>query len=76
LPLKFDARIWTERDLELPGFPIIIIGILFMMHTNAVKTFYLSALFKATPRGSLSFPINLFCSYFKIFSIGSFLHFI
>ena len=46
-PLKFDAIILIDKDLELPGLPIISIGILFIKHTKVVKTFSLKAKFIA-----------------------------
>ena len=45
--MRFDAKIFTERDLELPGFPIIRIGILFMIQANVVKVFSFKAKFYA-----------------------------
>lgn len=40
-PLRFELIILIERDLELPGFPIIKIGILFIKQIKVVNTFYL-----------------------------------
>ena len=42
LPLKFELIILIDSDFELPGLPIIKIGILFMIHIRVVKTFYRS----------------------------------
>lgn len=41
-PLKLELIILIERDFELPGFPMIKMGILFIKHTKVVNTFYLS----------------------------------
>lgn len=43
LPFKFEARILIERDLELPGLPIIKMGILFIIQTKVVKVFSIRA---------------------------------
>jgi len=48
LPFKFDARIRIDRDLELPGLPMMSMGILFMMQTKEVKVFSLRAVLIAT----------------------------
>jgi hypothetical protein len=47
LPLRLEDKSSAVKDLEHPGAPTIIIGILFIMQTNAVKVFYLSARFIA-----------------------------
>jgi len=47
VPSKFDAKMFTDRDLELPGFPIIKIGILFIIQTKVVKIFSFRAEFSA-----------------------------
>jgi hypothetical protein len=39
------------NDLEQPGIPTIIIGSLFIIQTNEVKTFYLNDKFNAIPSG-------------------------
>jgi len=41
-PLKFELIILMDKDFELPGLPMIRIGILFIKQTKVVKTFYLS----------------------------------
>lgn len=41
-PLKLELIILIDNDLELPGLPMIKIGILFIKQTSVVKTFYLS----------------------------------
>lgn len=41
-PLRLELIMRIESDLELPGLPIIRIGILFIKQTNVVNTFYLS----------------------------------
>jgi hypothetical protein len=41
-PLKLELIILMERDLELPGLPMMRMGILFIRQTKVVNTFYLS----------------------------------
>ena len=42
-PFKVEFSIFIERDFELPGWPIINIGILFMRQTKELKTFSIKA---------------------------------
>lgn len=46
-PFKLDARILTDKDLELPGAPIRRTGILFIIQTKVVKVFSFRAVFIA-----------------------------
>ena len=46
-PLKLELIILIDNDLELPGLPMIKMGILFIKQTSVVKTFYLSEKFIA-----------------------------
>jgi hypothetical protein len=43
-PLRFESNILIEMDLELPGFPIMRIGILLMRQIRVEKRFYIKAL--------------------------------
>jgi hypothetical protein len=47
LPLKLEINILIESDLELPGLPMMRMGILFMMQTIEVKIFSIRAELKA-----------------------------
>jgi hypothetical protein len=42
-PLKLDFSIFIDKDFELPGFPIIKIGILFIKQTKDVNIFSINA---------------------------------
>jgi hypothetical protein len=42
-PRRFELSILIDSDFELPGLPIIRIGILFIKQTNEVKTFSIKA---------------------------------
>jgi hypothetical protein len=58
VPLRFEANRFTESDFELPGLPIIRMGILFMRQTNAVKVFYFKAEFIAILSAFFKFLAN------------------
>ena len=53
-PFNVLYKIWKLKDLPVPGFPIIINGILLSIHTKHVNKFSLRALFKAIP-----FPFSM-----------------
>jgi hypothetical protein len=66
--VRLEASILTESDLELPGLPMIRMGILFIRHTNVVKIFYFKAWLIAMSCGRLLMQfINLICSPIIIF---------
>lgn len=41
--MRLEASVLTDNDLELPGLPMMSIGILFMRQTKVVKMFYFIA---------------------------------
>ena len=46
-PFRFELIILIDNDLEFPGFPIISMGILFIIHIRVVNKFYLNEKFNA-----------------------------
>ncbi len=46
-PLKFESIILTDNDFELPGLPIIKIGILLFKQTIVANKFYIRAELRA-----------------------------
>jgi len=46
-PLRLEFSILIANDFELPGFPIMRIGILFIKQTRDVNMFYIRAELKA-----------------------------
>jgi hypothetical protein len=57
-PLRFEANKFTESDFELPGLPIIKIGILFIIQTKVVNVFSFKAEFLAMSLGVFNFETN------------------
>lgn len=45
--MKFESIILTDNDFELPGLPIIKIGILLFKQTIVANKFYIRAEFRA-----------------------------
>jgi len=43
MPFKFESSIFMEMDFELPGFPIMRMGILFIKHMRVAKRFSIKA---------------------------------
>ena len=54
----FEANKFTESDLELPGLPIIKMGILFIIQTKVVNVFSFKAEFLAMLFGVFSLETN------------------